>query len=255
MIRGLYTGASGMLAEMTRTDVISSNLANVNTTGFKKDRAIFRAFPEMNIHRINDPVSVGLDRIFDPRPFIGMMGTGVVVDEVNTDFSQGAINTTSNPLDIALKGEGFFEVQTPDGIRFTRDGSFSMSRDGYIITKDGHYVLGEAGQVRLPQEGEIVINRLGEVFVSGQFMDRLRVVTFADPNLLVKQGNNLYISETPPLQVDAEVIQGALEGANLNTVTEMVDLITAFRAYEASQKVIRTHDETLDRAVNDIARL
>lgn len=74
MIRGLYTGASGMLAEMTRTDVISSNLANVNTTGFKKDRAIFRAFPEMNIHRINDPVSVGLDRIFDPRPFIGMMG-------------------------------------------------------------------------------------------------------------------------------------------------------------------------------------
>ena len=136
MIRGLYTGASGMLAEMTRTDVISNNIANVNTTGFKKDRTIFRAFPEMNIHRIDDPVSVGLDRTMDPRPFIGMMGTGVMVDEVNTDFSQGNFNTTSNLLDVAIKGEGFFEVQTPEGIRYTRDGSFSLSREGYLITKD-----------------------------------------------------------------------------------------------------------------------
>ncbi|MDD4570085.1 MAG: flagellar basal body rod C-terminal domain-containing protein [Tepidanaerobacteraceae bacterium] len=86
-------------------------------------------------------------------------------------------------------------------------------------------------------------------------MDRLRVVTFDDTNQLQKQGNNLYMSQTPPVQADVEVVQGALEGANLNTVTEMVDLITAFRAYEASQKVIKTHDETLDRAVNDIARL
>ena len=184
MIRGLYTGASGMLAEMTRTDIISNNLANVNTSGFKKDRAIFRAFPEMNIHRIDDPVSVGLDRVIDPRPFIGLMGTGVMVDEVNTDFSQGTVNTTSNSLDVALKGEGFFEVQTPDGISYTRDGSFSVSRDGYLITKDGYFVLGENGQVLLPYEGDIVINQLGEVAVGGQFVDRLRVVRFEDQSLL-----------------------------------------------------------------------
>lgn len=255
MIRGLYTGASGMLAEMTRTDVISNNLANVNTSGFKKDRAIFRAFPEMNIHRIDDPVPAGIDRVIDPRLFIGVLGTGVMVDEVNTDFSQGTVKTTSNPLDVALEGEGFFEVQTPDGIRFTRDGSFSVSRDGYLITKDGYYVLGENGPVQFAREGEIVISQRGEVFGGGQPIDRLRVVAFADPNQLQKQGDNLYSSETPPIEVDAEVIQGALEGANLNTVSEMVDLITAFRAYEASQKVIRTHDETLDKAVNDIARL
>jgi len=255
LIRGLYTGASGMLAEMTRTDVISNNIANVNTTGFKKDRTIFRAFPEMYIHRIDDPVSVGLDRTMDPRPFIGMMGTGVMVDEVNTDFSQGNLNTTSNLLDVAIKGEGFFEVQTPEGIRYTRDGSFSLSREGYLITKDGYYVLGENGPLIIPQEGEIAINSLGEVVVGAQYVDRLRVVGFEDQGLLVKQGDNLFVSEAPAIQADAQVVQGALEGANLNTVTEMVDLITAFRAYEASQKVIRTHDETLDRAVNDIARL
>ncbi|NLU10231.1 MAG: flagellar basal-body rod protein FlgF [Tepidanaerobacter acetatoxydans] len=258
MIRGLYTGASGMLSEMSRTDVISNNLANVNTSGFKKDRAIFRALPEMNIHRFDDPITVGLDRVIDPRPFIGMLGTGAMLDEINTDFSQGAIKVTSNPLDIALRGEGFFEVQTPEGIRYTRDGSFTMDREGYIVTSDGYYVLGENGPVLLPQEGDIVISQQGEVTVSGQFVDRLRIVNFADQGQLIKQGSNLYNSQTPMIQADDEVVQvvqGALEGSNANTISEMVDLITAFRAYEASQKVIQTHDETLDRAVNDIARI
>ncbi|WP_213974681.1 flagellar basal-body rod protein FlgF [Tepidanaerobacter acetatoxydans] len=255
MIRGLYTGASGMLSEMSRTDVISNNLANVNTSGFKKDRAIFRAFPEMNIHRFDDPVTVGLDRVIDPRPFIGMLGTGVVLDEINTDFSQGAIKTTSNPLDIALRGEGFFEVQTPEGIRYTRDGSFTIDRDGYIVTRDGYYVLGENGPMLLPQEGDVVISQQGEVTVSGQFVDRFEIVNFADQGQMVKQGNNLYNSQAPTVPTDVEVIQGALEGSNTNTISEMVDLITAFRAYEASQKVIQTHDETLGRAVNDIASI
>ncbi|AEE92193.1 Flagellar basal-body rod protein FlgF [Tepidanaerobacter acetatoxydans Re1] len=255
MIRGLYTGASGMLSEMSRTDVISNNLANVNTSGFKKDRAIFRALPEMNIHRFDDPITVGLDRVIDPRPFIGMLGTGVMLDEINTDFSQGAIKVTSNPLDIALRGEGFFEVQTPEGIRYTRDGSFTIDRDGYIVTKDGYYVLGENGPMLLPQEGDVVISQQGEVTVSGQFVDRLEIVNFADQGQVVKQGSNLYNSQAPTVPTDAEVIQGALEGSNTNTISEMVDLITAFRAYEASQKVIQTHDETLDRAVNDIASI
>lgn len=256
MIRGLYTGASGMLAEMARTDVISNNMANVNTTGFKKDRAIFRAFPEMNIHRIHDPIPAGLDKVIDPRPFIGMMGTGVLLDEINVDFSQGTINITSNPLDVAIRGEGFFQVQTPDGIRYTRDGSFTLNRDGYIVTKDGHYVLGDNGPLQLSQNGDIVINEQGEVFVNEQFVDRLNIVTFDQTNQLQKQGDSLYMSDAPPIQAqDAQVTQGALEGSNLNIVTEMVNLISAFRAYEANQKVIQTHDATLDRLVNDVGRI
>ena len=191
MIRGLYTGASGMLAEMARTDVISNNMANVNTTAFKKDRTIFRAFPEMNIHRIHDPVPAGLDKVVDPRPFIGMMGTGVMLDEVNTDFNQGHLITTSNPLDLAIRGEGFFQVQTPEGIRYTRDGSFSLSSNGYLVTKEGYYVLGENGPLQLLQTGDITISQQGEVFVNDEYIDRLNIVTFADLNQLQKQGDNL----------------------------------------------------------------
>ena len=256
MIRGLYTGASGMLAEMARTDVISNNMANVNTTAFKKDRTIFRAFPEMNIHRIHDPVPAGLDKVVDPRPFIGMMGTGVMLDEVNTDFNQGHLITTSNPLDLAIRGEGFFQVQTPEGIRYTRDGSFSLSSNGYLVTKQGYYVLGENGPLQLLQTGDITISQQGEVFVNDEYIDRLNIVTFADLNQLQKQGDNLYFTDAvpEPLQ-DADVVQGALEGSNISIVAEMVDLISAFRAYEANQKVIQTHDTTLDRAINDVGRI
>ena len=256
MIRGLYTGASGMLAEMARTDVISNNMANVNTTAFKKDRTFFRAFPEMNIHRIHDPVPAGLDKVVDPRPFIGMMGTGVMLDEVNTDFNQGHLITTSNPLDLAIRGEGFFQVQTPEGIRYTRDGSFSLSSNGYLVTKEGYYVLGENGPLQLLQTGDITISQQGEVFVNDEYIDRLNIVTFADLNQLQKQGDNLYFTDAvpEPLQ-DADVVQGALEGSNISIVAEMVDLISAFRAYEANQKVIQTHDTTLDRAINDVGRI
>ena len=256
MIRGLYTGASGMLPEMSRTDVISNNMANVNTTAFKKDRAVFRAFPEMNIHRIDDPISAGIDQAIDPRPFIGMLGTGVMVDEVNTDFSQGNLRITSNPLDLAIEGEGFFQVQTPDGIRYTRDGSFTLTSGGYLVTSEGYYVLGENGPLQLSQDGDIVISRQGEIFVNEQFMGRLNIVTFDQIGQLQKQGDNLYFTDAAPVPAqEAQVVQGALEGSNINVVLEMVDLISAFRAYEANQKVIQTHDSTLDRVINYVGRV
>lgn len=255
MIRGLYTGASGMLSEMNKTDVISNNLANVNTTGFKKDRAVFRAFPEMDIQRIDDPIRSGINRLVDPRPFIGAMGTGVMTDEVNTDFSQGPIKTTSNPLDIALSGEGFFAVQTPQGVRYTRDGSFTTDMNSFLITKEGYYVLGQNGSIQLNGESDITINRRGEIFAGGEMIDRLQIVDFQDKGVLEKQGDNLYMTNAQGIPSAAEVIQGALEGSNVNTISEMVDLITTSRAYEASQKVITTHDELLGKAVNEIAAI
>ncbi|MDK2878686.1 MAG: flagellar basal-body rod protein FlgF [Thermoanaerobacteraceae bacterium] len=255
MIRGLYTAASGLVAEMARTDVISNNLANVNTSGFKKDRAIFRAFPEMNIHRIGDPAVLSPKDKIDPKPFIGVLGTGSMLDEINTNFSQGSIKNTSNPLDLALTGEGFFEVQTPGGVRYTRDGSFTRNQQGYLVTGDGHYVMGLNGPIQLPDGKDISINRRGEVFSDGSFVDRLLVAAFADQRQLLKEGDNLYVSNQQPLPSNSEVIQGALEGSNVNPISEMVDLITAFRAYEASQRVVKANDDTLGKAVNDIARL
>ncbi|HHW03958.1 MAG TPA: flagellar basal-body rod protein FlgF [Thermoanaerobacterales bacterium] len=255
MIRGLYTAASGLMAEMARTDVISNNLANVNTAGFKKDRAIFRAFPEMDIYRIDDPAASSPMGEVDLRPFIGVLGTGVMLDEISTDFSPGPVKNTSNPLDLALAGDGFFEVQTPAGVRYTRDGSFTRDQEGYLVTAEGYYVLGQNGPVRLPGDEDISINRRGEIFSGGAFVDRLMVVDFADRRQLLKEGDNLYAANQQPVPSASEVIQGALESSNVNPIGEMVNLITAFRAYEASQKVVSANDDTLNKAVNEIARL
>ncbi|WP_422447932.1 flagellar basal-body rod protein FlgF [Thermoanaerobacterium sp. DL9XJH110] len=255
MLRGLYTSASGMLANMERTDVISNNIANVGTTGFKKDRVIMRAFPEMALYRLDDPETVPPGKPVDWRPFIGVLGTGVTVDEINTNFSQGPIKTTSNPLDLAIEGEGFFEVLTGEGVRYTRDGSFTLDRDGFLVTREGYYVLGENGPIALGRSGDITINERGEIFSDGNFVARLVVVAFPQQAPPAKQGDNLYVSAAQPLPAQARIIQGALEGSNVNSVSEMVDLITAFRAYEANQKAVQAADETLGKAVNDIARI
>lgn len=253
MIRGLYTACSGMLAETNRTDIIANNLANANTTGFKKDLAIFRAFPEMNIHRFDDPISVGPDKI-DPKPFIGVLGTGVQVDDIDTDFLQGGLEKTSNPLDIALRGEGFFEVMTPQGVRYTRDGSFTKDRDGRIITKEGYQLMGQNGPIVIQGE-DVNIDNTGRISVDGRNIDTIRIVTFEDLDQIIKQGDSLYQAAEQSIDSNAEVVQKCIERSNVNPVSEMTEMITAFRAYEANQKAVRTHDETLERAVNDIARL
>ncbi|ADL08732.1 flagellar basal-body rod protein FlgF [Thermosediminibacter oceani] len=260
MIRGLYTSASGMLAEMARTDVISNNLANINTTGFKKDRAVFRAFPEMNIHRYDDPQPVGAGFVIDPVPYIGVLGTGAGLDEIRVDFTQGRIEMTSNPLDLAIEdtaaGEtSFFEIQTPAGIRYTRDGSFTINADGFLVTREGYYVMGENGPINLRNGSKVEINTEGEVYLDGLMVDRLRIAAFPAGLSLEKQGDNLYRAQGVPLPANARIIQGALERANVNAVSEMVNLISAFRAYEANQRMVRAHDDTLAGAVNEIAKI
>ena len=177
------------------------------------------------------------------------------MDEVHTDFSQGHLIETSNPLDIVIKGEGFFQVMTPVGVRYTRDGSFNIDSVRALVTREGYRVQGENGPIILPSLGEVRVDSQGVVQVDGEILDRLSIVSFPEDALLEKQGGNLYSSDVAPQASDSEVIQGALEGSNLNVVSEMVDLIAAFRSYEASQKVLRANDETLGKAVNDIARI
>ncbi|MCG0275435.1 MAG: flagellar hook-basal body protein [Thermosediminibacteraceae bacterium] len=261
MIRGLYTSAAGMLAEMARTDVISNNLANVNTAGFKRDGVVFRALPELNIHRFDDPVTVGTGFKIDPIPFIGVLGTGVTVDEIYVDFTQGKVEITSNPLDLAIQevreGErSFFGVLTPEGeLLYTRDGSFTLNDQGFLVTKEGYYVMGENGPINLRDGSKILVNTEGEVLIDGQLVDRLRIAAFTADSILEKRGDNLYRVHGAPFPASAKIIQGALERSNVNAVTEMVNLISAFRAYEANQRIIRAHDETLAKAVNEIARI
>jgi flagellar basal-body rod protein FlgG len=281
MVRGLYTGASGMIAQMKRIDVLSNNLANVNTPSFKRDSTIMKAFPEMLMRRINDDgvriVPIGS---FDLMPIIGKMGTGVAVNEVYTRFAQGSLKQTENDFDISLEGEGFFSVATPEGERYTRNGSFLIDRDGFLVTKDGHQVLGENGPIRL-KKNNFIVDEDGNVFENAEYsedpsrlvgmeenewnetvlLDRLKIVNFPKIRFIKKVGDSLYreteYSEEPFVIEEGrpKAYQGFLETSNVNPVTEMVNLIEVHRNYDANQKMIQAHDSALGRVINEVGKI
>ncbi|HHW92764.1 MAG TPA: flagellar hook-basal body protein [Firmicutes bacterium] len=241
MIRGLYTSASGMAAQLKAQDVSANNLANVNTAGFKKDIPTFVAFPELFLHRLNDgtPGVMGTSPL--PAP-VGTLGTGVCLEEVVTGRSQGAVQETGRELDFALDGEGFFVVNTPWGRRYTRNGSFKEGPGGELVTAAGYQVLGKNGTVIYTGTGDLA--------------DQLLVVNFPPGTDLTKEGDSLYNASTPRQAVaQPRVIQGALEQANVNVVTAMVEMIAGMRAYEANQRALQTQDQTLEKAVNEVGRI
>lgn len=245
MIRGLYTSASGMLAEMVRNDVTSNNLANVNTTGYKKDTAIFKSFPEMLIQRIYD------NKAGEPNnaPVIGSLGTGAVVDEVFTNYEQGPLKETSNPFDLAIQGEGYFVVQNANGTFYTRNGSFTLDGQGYLVNSDGAYLMGQNGRIRIGNADNVVVDEAGNVSENGNRIDTIRTVTIANQNDARKIGDSLFTSQQATNGITGSIKQKFLEASNVNVVNEMVSMITVMRAYEANQKIISAHDQTLEQAI------
>jgi flagellar basal-body rod protein FlgG len=177
-----------------------------------------------------------------------------------TDFSPGAYQQTDNPCDLALDGPGFFAVDTPSGEAYTRAGSFTLDDDGYLITPRGHRLLGEAGAVRVAGRNWEV-TPAGDVVVDRAVVDRIRVVDFAaradGRSPLTRRGDNLFIAAeaAPVAREDVSIRQGYLEGSNVNAVSEMVNLIIALRAFETNQKMIQAVDSTLDRVINEVARV
>ncbi|MDI9486234.1 MAG: flagellar basal-body rod protein FlgF [Bacillota bacterium] len=244
MLRGIYTAASGMLVESLRMDVSSNNLANVDTAGFQKQTAHIYSLPETPIHRVHQKTS----------RLLGVLGTGALVDGSRSSFAPGALRTTGNPLDCALIGHGFFAVSTPEGTRYTRDGRFTVSESGLLATLSGHLVRGEQGSIYVG-EGDVLINERGEVFVDGEMVDRLLIVEFNDRDALVRRGANLFEAQPEagtPFRYRATVAPGTIELANVNVVSEMVNLINIQRSYEANQKVIQAFDETLGKIINEV---
>lgn len=220
-------------------DVASNNLSNVDTAGFQKQTAHIYPFPEAPITRIHQGTS----------QVIGTLGTGAFVDGSRSSFAPGALRTTSNPLDVAIVGSGFFSIETPDGIRYTRDGRFTLNPSGLLATLDGNLVRGERGSIFVG-EGEVLLNERGEITVDGQLVDKLLMVEFNDREGLLRRGANLYeaLPEAgEPFRYEATLAPGVIELANVNVVREMVNLITIQRAYEANQKVVQAFDETLGK--------
>lgn len=362
MLRGLYTAVSAMQTTEKKLDVVSNNIANVNTTGFKKDTLISESFPEVLIKKMNgqlqpEPylrnISVEAERdgealqvstesgyfiaegthgksyssfttfaadeegylrtftrdiqgridtsqgnyILDAngnrvqvednnievnqqgqliangqvvanllsRPgfnTIGTMNNGLRLEKMQTYFTQGGFEETNNPLDLAIEGDGFFRVNTPRGDMYTRNGNFSLNANGEIVTKEGYYLMGQFGSILLDEEFEITDFRIAEdgaVILNNEVIDQIDMVNITNVNILRKYGEGLYQIEEgmePEVETfEGKILQGFLEGSNVNSIQEMVDMITVLRVYESNQKVVQAYDEILQKAVNDIGRI
>lgn len=363
MERGLYIATTGLLHNQRRLDVISNNMANVNTTGYKKDAVVAESFPDLLLQRVNDtsfnfrqapqaPTTVNFlkaetensynvdidaaflrvetpfgvshnknlqftvdndgylktfyrmdgavktnnenyvlgkngrvqvpggpgatievdgqgnlladgaiidNLIFTPATnVIGTINSGVREDKVVTNFTQGTMIDTGNKLDLALKGDGFIKVHTDKGDYYTRDGSFSLSKTGELVTREGGYPVGKVGSIAANTE-QVSINEYGEIIADGKIVDKIEIVDITNKEDLRKIGNNFYkivdgqtAQETP---FKGSLMQGYLEGANVNPVQEMVDMISVMRSYETSQKVVKAFDEMLAKSVNEIPKL
>ena len=255
MVRGLYTAAMGMNVQAKRLDLVSNDLANAGTTGYKKDTAVISSFKEEYLARLNDSQN------FVPNnEIIGKVTYGAKVDEVYTDFTQGSVISTSLETDLAIQGDGFFTVQTPNGLAYTRDGNFSINQFGQLVTKEGYNVMGQEGPIELGEDyfsqgTALTVQNNGEIYVAGNYIDTLDMANFEDMTSLTKQGDNLYTSTGQRSEFTGSILQNFLEVSNVNTVSAMVDMITVARTYEMNRKMIQTQDNLLGKAVNDLGRV
>lgn len=265
MIRGIYAAASGMIADQSRLDVLSNNLANASTSGFKKDTAIGKNFHDILVDRVGDRTKDG--EFASPVP-IGRLGLGSFILQTGTRLSSGSLRHTGSMLDVAIMGDGFFTVQTPQGIRYTRQGSFVQDAEGRLSTPEGHLVLVD-GQPIGEKGMRLEISDEGDVLQDGISLGKLDVATSAEIGNMRKEGSVLWVRANIEDAVQLVVPQrdagdprgpfqlrsGFLESSNVEPVLEMVDLITTMRSYESNQKAIHTQDETLGKTVNEVGRL
>lgn len=243
MDQGIYTAASGAIAMEDRLNVISNNIANVNTTGFKKDRMSFEQFMKQ------------LDTSF---LFNGQYKT-VPIDVISVsksiDLTAGAPVKTGNVLDIAVMGEGFFVVSTDKGTRYTRAGSFQLSTDNTMITPEGYRVQGTGGDITIdPEKPDIVIGPTGIITQDSDELSTLQIVKIP-PEALLRQGNNLFsIKEgfAPEPVENVSLVQGSLEKANVEPISEMVEMIATARAYDSFQKIIRSVNDAYSYSMRNV---
>ncbi|MDD5758346.1 MAG: flagellar basal-body rod protein FlgF [Desulfobulbaceae bacterium] len=234
---GMIEGTETMLAHEHRMDQISNNLANVDTAGYKKEEITF------------------WEMMFKTADHRTRVGKGL---KVLTNHAQGSAKQTDNPLDFAINGDGFFKVQTPNGIRYTRNGNFTLNNEGQLSTFDGYLVLGDGGAITLPDQN-IHVGRDGQITANGEQINRLSLASFPDLQGLEKEGTNLFRVKEGGAQEQAveapNIQQGHLEGANVNVVAEMTEMIDLQRAYQSQQKAIQTTDDIDQQSTSRVGKL
>lgn len=243
MTNGLSTTGVGMLPQMYKQEVIANNLANMNTTGFKRDEVYFKEIMQAKMYH---QMQVGDSELLPE------------IDSVYINFQQGPLAETNNELDVGLNGEGFFVVQTPQGQAYTRNGNFNINNEGILVTNEGHPVMGEDGLIELKEASRIQIGQSGQIIIDGKVENKLMAVNFENPEALVKAGHNLFVPGDGNLQeIPVENLkfqQGHLEQSNVQPTRELVDMIQTMRIFDSLQKTMKAHDDTIKKAVNELGR-
>lgn len=264
--KGIFSAVSGAMAQSQRLDTIANNLANANTTSFKKDRQVFNEYLSA-YERPNDLITVprvpaSIESFYDMQggdnAYVNSAGT-------YTNFVQGTLKSTGSPLDIGIDGKGFLEIGTPEGVRWTRNGGLQIDGNGRLVNKEGHPVLrqgqGDPAQRAITVNSRnVTIAQSGDIYDGGNLVGRLALVEFANPDDLQKVGNSNYTLKSgstgqPVQSLESRVHQGFLETSNVNVVEEMTDMITANRVFEATQQAIKAHDQMDDKLINQAAKV
>ncbi|MBN2073601.1 MAG: flagellar basal-body rod protein FlgF [Actinobacteria bacterium] len=246
MINGIYLATSGMNVEQKRMDILSNNLANINSTGFKKKQADFAVFNE----RLFKNMSVN--------NVLGIITSGPVTESISVNLSEGPLKMTGNPYDLAINGNNFFVVESGNGELLTRDGCFGLDGENFLVNQDGYHVLGDGGRINITDGGELYVDTAGNIFTGGMIIDKLRVVSVENGRDIQTESSSYFkLKDGAAGANGAGVVikQGFLETSNVNGIDEMVEIISVMRSYEASQKAIKMQDESLSKVVNETGKV
>lgn len=277
MFKGFYTVASGMLAQQRKTEMLTNNMANANTPGFKAEQSSMRAFPEMLLKSYETkqiPTEKSLS--LSSGQIVGSINTGVYMQEAMPNFIQGALQDTGQKTDLALidslmptnedgiQGTVFFTVQNAEGeTRYTRNGDFTLDGQGYLTTGSGYYVLDREGDRIQLSSDQFAVDGNGYLQGTAGENANLGIAFSANPYQMVKEGDGLYRTADgaelgdarAAAGVDFNLQQGFLEGSNVDTGRTMTDMLTAYRAFEANQKVLQAYDKSMEKAANEVGRI
>ena len=245
MLKGIYSAASAMIANLARQNALTHNISNVDTPGFKNVMVSLDDFTTTSVFTQNSRTD-----------YLGQLGLGVEPTPEIVDFEQGPLLITNNPLDFAVEGSGFFTIQTEDGVRYTRDGRFLVDAEGSLTTIDGHLVLDDAGNPITLPEGEVTVSPQGVLNVGTEQVATLGLAVFTDPEAeLVRDNYNAYIAEGGPTGENPGMVQqGVLESSNVDISEMMTKMVSVSRAYEAAQQMVQVQDSLLGRVVQSLGR-
>lgn len=253
MLRGMYSSVSAMINLQSKQSLITNNIANVNTTGYKSETLVSKTFGEILLSNNDNYIGgQGTTQI------LGTITQGVSIDETITNHQQGSFISTDNKTDFAIEGSGFFTVQDSTGnLFYTRDGAFKVNSQGYLVTNAGHYVMGNNTQTGnreriLVGNEDIAMDNANNLVLNGNTNYKFAITNFNDTKSLNKVGDNLYYGQGGTTTNNVNIRQGFKEGSNVDIINETAELMSNLRAFEANQKVVQTIDSILNKIANEI---